>query len=114
MESNQNNFAAWIASAERSSNFSAHAHSAIMYDRRRFDSVGCFAITMSIFPFMNLIGPFKFSSLANRKGIKMRANKIIWFAVGAMLLVATTARAGETVIVSNVLGPEGPLYIDGN
>src|SRR5437762_5602246 len=43
----------------------------------------------------------------------MRASKIICFAVGAML-AATTARASETVIVSNLLGPEGPLYIDGN
>src|SRR5205809_5095810 len=70
-------------------------------------------MTMSIFPFMNLIGPFKFSSLANRKGIKMRANKIICFAVGAML-AATAADADEISIVSNVLGPEGPLYVDGN
>jgi gluconolactonase len=43
----------------------------------------------------------------------MRANKIICFAVGAML-TATAACADETVIVSNVLGPEGPLYLDGN
>src|SRR6267378_6732100 len=43
----------------------------------------------------------------------MRASKIICFAVGAML-VATAVCADETVIVSNVLGPEGPLYIDGN
>jgi len=68
---------------------------------------------MSIFPFMNLIGPFKFSSLANRKGIKMRASKIICFAVSAML-AATAARADEITIVSNLLGPEGPLYVDGN
>jgi hypothetical protein len=33
-------------------------------------------MTMSIFPFMNLIGPFKFSSLANRKGIKMKVSEI--------------------------------------
>jgi gluconolactonase len=51
--------------------------------------------------------------LANRKGIKMRTSKMICFAVGAML-VATTACAGETVIVSNILGPEGPLFVDGN
>jgi gluconolactonase len=44
---------------------------------------------------------------------KMKATKIICFAVAAML-VATAARAGETVIVSNLLGPEGPLYVDGN
>src|SRR6266700_1512334 len=41
MESNQNNFDAWIASGERCSYFSAHAHSAMMCDSRRFDSVGC-------------------------------------------------------------------------
>jgi gluconolactonase len=39
--------------------------------------------------------------------------KIICFAIGAML-AATAACADETSIVSNVLGPEGPLYIDGN
>src|SRR5260370_41383772 len=70
-------------------------------------------MTMSIFPFMNLIGSFKFSSLAKGKGLKMRANKTICFAVGAML-AATAACADETVIVSNILGPEGPLYVDGN
>ncbi len=44
----------------------------------------------------------------------MRLNKLICFAVGAVLLVAATAFADETVIVSNILGPEGPLYVDGN
>src|SRR2546422_6493690 len=43
----------------------------------------------------------------------MRASKIICFAVGAML-AATAIYADETVIVSNVLGPEGPLFLDGN
>jgi gluconolactonase len=43
----------------------------------------------------------------------MRVTKIICFAVSAML-AATTAWAGETLIVSNLLGPEGPLYVDGN
>src|SRR2546430_2465723 len=66
---------------------------------------------MSMFPFMILIASFKFPSL--RKGIKMRANKIICFAIGAML-AATAAAADETLIVSNVLGPEGPLIVDGN
>src|SRR5437870_3778956 len=50
---------------------------------------------------------------SGRKGINMRVSKIICFAVGAML-AATAACADETVIVSNLLGPEGPLYIDGN
>src|SRR5881628_3442894 len=43
----------------------------------------------------------------------MRVSKIICFAVGAML-AATTARADEISIVNNILGPEGPLYVDGN
>jgi gluconolactonase len=43
----------------------------------------------------------------------MKLSKIVCIGVGAML-AATTASAGETTIVSNILGPEGPLYIDGN
>src|SRR5881397_127755 len=43
----------------------------------------------------------------------MRASKIICFVVGAMLSAAGT-QADEIQIVSNVLGPEGPLYVDGN
>ena len=43
----------------------------------------------------------------------MRASKIICVAFGAMLSVAAT-QADEIQIVGNVLGPEGPLYIDGN
>src|SRR5437762_7901246 len=43
----------------------------------------------------------------------MKVNKIISFAVGAML-AATAACADEITIVSNLLGPEGPLYVDGN
>src|SRR6266513_1663678 len=50
---------------------------------------------------------------ANRKRIKMRAPKIVCFAIAAML-VARAACADEKVIVSDILGPEGPLYIDGN
>ncbi|HEX3950373.1 MAG TPA: SMP-30/gluconolactonase/LRE family protein [Steroidobacteraceae bacterium] len=30
------------------------------------------------------------------------------------LFAAATGRAGETIIVSNVFGPEGPLFVDGN
>jgi gluconolactonase len=47
------------------------------------------------------------------KGIKMKVSKIICFAVGAML-AATAACADEISIVSDILGPEGPLYVDGN
>src|SRR5467141_4017035 len=43
----------------------------------------------------------------------MKISKVICFTVGAML-AATGAWADETLIVSNVLGPEGPLYVDGN
>src|SRR6476619_7744709 len=43
----------------------------------------------------------------------MRASKIICIAVGAML-AATVACADEALIVINLLGPEGPLYVDGN
>lgn len=32
----------------------------------------------------------------------------------AAVMAATTALAGETIVIPNVLGPEGPLYIDGN
>ncbi len=43
----------------------------------------------------------------------MRVSKFICCAVG-VILAAAAACAGETLIVSNVLGPEGPLYVDGN
>src|SRR5437867_1721426 len=43
----------------------------------------------------------------------MRARAISCFAVGA-ILAAAAAFADEVTIVSNVLGPEGPLYVDGN
>src|ERR1700720_2740023 len=43
----------------------------------------------------------------------MRLNRIICVAVSAML-AARAAGADETVIISNLLGPEGPLFIDGN
>jgi gluconolactonase len=43
----------------------------------------------------------------------MRASKIICFAVGTMLSV-TAMQADEIQIVHDVLGPEGPLCIDGN
>src|SRR5438552_13282775 len=43
----------------------------------------------------------------------MRVSKIICFTVGAMLAAAATG-ADEITVVSNVFGPEGPLYVDGN
>jgi gluconolactonase len=43
----------------------------------------------------------------------MRASKIIYLTVG-LILAATAVRADETPIVSNLLGPEGPLYVEGN
>jgi gluconolactonase len=39
--------------------------------------------------------------------------RIISLAISIML-AAVTASANEVTIVSNVLGPEGPLYVDGN
>ena len=42
----------------------------------------------------------------------MRANKLICVVIGVMLVAP--AWAGETIVVKDVLGPEGPLYIDGN
>jgi gluconolactonase len=50
---------------------------------------------------------------ANRKGIKMQTGQVICFAVGAML-AATAACDDETLIVNDLRGPEGPLYVDGN
>ena len=43
----------------------------------------------------------------------MKANLILCFALSA-ILTATGAGADESVIVKDVLGPEGPLYVDGN
>jgi gluconolactonase len=45
--------------------------------------------------------------------MQMRVSKIICFAVVA-LIAATATWADEVTIVSNLLGPEGPLYVDGN
>ena len=43
----------------------------------------------------------------------MRATRIVSLVAGA-LFAAAAARAGEITIVGDVLGPEGPLYVDGN
>jgi len=43
----------------------------------------------------------------------MRTTGLVCLAA-SVLFAATTARADEITIVSNVLGPEGPLYVDGN
>ena len=43
----------------------------------------------------------------------MRATRIICFAAG-VLLASAAASADEITIVRDVLGPEGPLYVDGN
>lgn len=43
----------------------------------------------------------------------MKTAGVIAFAIGA-ILAATAACAGETLVVNNVLGPEGPLYVEGN
>ena len=43
----------------------------------------------------------------------MSSIKAFCFAACAFM-VATSGRAAETTVVSNVLGAEGPLYVDGN
>ena len=43
----------------------------------------------------------------------MRTNKVICLVFGIMLAV-TGAHAQEVTVVGDILGPEGPLYIDGN
>ena len=43
----------------------------------------------------------------------MRSIKAFCFAA-SVLMVATSARAAETTVVSDVLGAEGPLYVGGN
>jgi len=43
----------------------------------------------------------------------MRSIKVFCFAASA-LMVATSACAAETTVVSDVLGAERPLYVDGN
>lgn len=43
----------------------------------------------------------------------MRKSMIIGFVLCATL-AAPAMRAGETTIVGNILGPEGPLFVDGN
>jgi len=43
----------------------------------------------------------------------MRTTSLVCLAA-SVLFAARTARADEITIVSNVLGPEGPLYVDGN
>jgi gluconolactonase len=47
------------------------------------------------------------------KGIEMKPSRMIGLAIGATL-ASKAACSGETIIVSNVLGPEGPLVVDGN
>ncbi len=47
------------------------------------------------------------------KGSRMRIRGLICIAVGLMLTVAA-AWAEEVTVVSDVLGPEGPLFVDGN
>jgi gluconolactonase len=42
----------------------------------------------------------------------MRTIKVI--CIGVSAIFATAMFADETVIVSNIVGPEGPLYVDGN
>src|SRR3984885_16109539 len=43
----------------------------------------------------------------------LRGNLFSWV-VSALAVAASVAHADEVTIVSDVLGPEGPLYVDGN
>ena len=45
-------------------------------------------------------------------GIHMKPSRLIGLAIGA-LLASTAVRAGETTVIDNVLGPEGPLVVNG-
>ena len=56
---------------------------------------------------------FEVARARNWKGIKIRASKFVCCIVGAVL-AAAAARGGEITVVKDVLGPEGPLYVDGN
>src|SRR5205814_106481 len=49
----------------------------------------------------------------NGRGVQMTAGKVMSLTFAVMLSVAAT-QGDEIRIVSDVLGPEGPLYIDGN
>ena len=42
----------------------------------------------------------------------MRATKFIFGVIAALSIAAT--QANEMTIVNNVLGPEGPVYVEGN
>jgi sugar lactone lactonase YvrE len=44
----------------------------------------------------------------------MRLTRIICCGVGVITLAASAAWADEVTIVHDILGPEGPLYVDGN
>ena len=43
----------------------------------------------------------------------MRIGRSVCIAIGLML-AAAAANADEVTVVSDVLGPEGPLFVDGN
>lgn len=43
----------------------------------------------------------------------MKANKVVYL-IGVAMLAVTAVRAQETTVMTDILGPEGPLYVDGN
>src|ERR1700753_1389000 len=45
---------------------------------------------------------------------KTLGGNLFSFAVWLLVFASSMSRAGEVTIVSDVLGPEGPLYVDGN
>ena len=58
----------------------------------------------------NDLRPF---AMCNERGMTMKAQRTICLALGA-LLASAAVNAAETTVVGDVLGPEGPLVVDGN
>jgi gluconolactonase len=51
--------------------------------------------------------------LSNQRSIDVKSRKCFWFVAG-LVMATHAALAQEVAVVDNVLGPEGPLYVDGN
>jgi sugar lactone lactonase YvrE len=62
---------------------------------------------------LQTLGRTEINFAPNRKGTNVSASKTLCIAASAILAVTAT-HAAEVSVVSNVLGPEGPLYVDGN
>ena len=67
---------------------------------------------------MNHVGPAVVASrarvrLSNQRNIDVKSRKYFCFVVG-LVMATHAALAQEVTVVDNVLGPEGPLYVEGN